>query len=70
MLGDGVDQDPGRAVTESAASVKVGGAEPDEIGIAEPRRLDRVGVPGDGMAHAELEEIPDERPVTLASGDI
>ena len=50
--------------------MKMCGAKPDKIGVVELRRFNRHGVSCDGMAHAELEEALNERPMTLASGDI
>ena len=57
-------------MTESAASVEMPGAEPDQVRILEGRCFDPFGMRCNCVAHAELEEPIDERPVTLTGGDI
>jgi hypothetical protein len=70
MLCNGIYRDAGRTMTKGAASVEMGGAKPDHVRIVEFRNFNTARVPLDGVPHAEVEETLDERPVTLARGDV
>src|SRR5262245_14509937 len=57
-------------MTEGAASMEVGSAEPNQIRIVESRRLDPPSMRCDGVTHAKFQEALEKRVVTLAGGDI
>ena len=57
-------------MTKRAAPVEMSGAEADHVGIIELRHFDSARVLRHGMSHAEIEELLDERPMTLACGDV
>ena len=50
--------------------MEVGRPKPDHVRIVELRHLDPARVPLDSVPHPEIEEALDERPMTLACGDI
>ena len=67
---DRTDGNAGRAVTESAAAVKVARPEPDEVWAVERRRRDRVCAQLHRIAHGKSQEPVDDGPVAAAGGDI
>ena len=68
-LRDRTDRHARRAVTEGAAAMEMPGAERDEVGVVQWRRLDAVSVRLDRVAHREGQEPFHHWPVPAARRD-